>query len=357
MRRLFLSVLGLLVLGVIAFLGWPEARYKPYEVSPEYRSQVDSFIIPPFPSDWQWSSFAGDDGIRMRWGQTGNRTAAKATVVMVPGYTSTLDMYAEHIGDLASRGYHVIGFDLRGQGGSERPRPGQPEKLLIDDFARYSNELADFIQSLSLADERDVIIMGMSFGGHVATRLAGDHPGIVDGLMLLAPALRPKAGDLSFEEAENLLRWGRRLGKDTRYLPGNSNWQPYNEDDLFIAGIEHCASNPKRLPLRDAIFTRIPEQRVGGVTFNWGGEFYESSLYVMRPDYLRSISVPTTIIHAELDLFVETDVNVEACDAKLQNCRSVAINGAGHCLLQESDDILDQIYDALDELYGRLNAD
>lgn len=355
MRRLILSVLGVFIIGIVAFLGWPEARYEPYEVSPEYRAQVDSFIIPPFPSDWRWSSFAGDDGIRMRWGQTGNRTAAMATVVLVPGYTATLDMYAEHVGDLASRGYHVVGFDLRGQGGSERPRPGQPEKLLIDDFARYSNELADFIQSLNLAEDRKVIVMGMSFGGHVATRLAGDHPGVVDGLMLLAPALRPKAGDLSFEDTERLLIWGRRLGKDTRYLPGNGNWKPYNEENLFIAGIEHCASNPKRLPLRDAIFTRIPEQRVGDVTFNWGGEFYESSLYVLSPDYLPSISVPTTMIHAELDLFVETDVNIEACTSALSDCRSVPIAGAGHCLLQESDEILEQIYDALDDLHARLD--
>lgn len=353
-RRSLFVIFGLLALCVLAFLGWPESRYQAYEVSEAFRAQVEAFNIPAMPSDWAWRSFAGDDGIRMRWGQTGNAAAAKATVVMVPGYTATLDMYGEHVRDIAARGYHVVGFDLRGQGGSERPRVGQPEKLLIDDFARYSNELSDFIESLNLPEDRPVIIMGMSFGGHVALRMAGDHPESADGLLLLAPALKPKAGDMSFEEAERLLKWGRRLGKDTRYLPGNSNWKPYNEDDLLRVGIEHCSSNPARLPLRDAIFTRNPEQRVGGVTFNWGGEFYESSLYVRAEGYTESINLPVTMIHAELDNFVETDVNKAICDTRMPDCQSVAIAGSGHCLTQESDATLDNIYEALDEVLSRI---
>lgn len=354
MRRIIFAILGLLALAIFAFLAWPESRYFPYEVSDEYQAQVDQFVIPDMPEDWTWRSFAGDDGIRMRWGQTSNQTQTEATVVMVPGYTATLDMYGEHVGHLAERGYHVVGFDLRGQGGSERPRVGQPEKLLVDDFARYSNELSDFIQSLNLPEDRPVIIMGMSFGGHVAMRVAGDHPGVVDGLLLLAPALQPKAGDVPFEKAARLMKWGRILGKDTRYLPGHSNWTPYSEDDLLRVGIEHCASNPARLPLRDAIFTQRPEQRVGGVTFNWGGEFYESSLYVREPGYLEAIDVPVSIIHAELDLFVETDVNKVICDTRLPNCQSVPIAGTGHCLTQESDAVLEEIYGALDSVAARI---
>jgi len=353
-KRALFVIFGLLALCVLAFFVWPESRYQAYQVSEAYQKQVDAFVVPEMPSDWQWSAFAGDDGIRMRWGQTGNADAAKATVVIVPGYTATLDMYGEHVSDLAARGYHVLGFDLRGQGGSERPRVGQPEKLLIDDFSRYSNELSDFIQSRNLPEDRSVIVMGMSFGGHVATRMAGDHPDTVDGLLLLAPALKPKAGDMTFEEAAKLLTWGRKLGKDTRYLPGASNWTPYNEENLLQAGIEHCSSNPKRLPLRDAIFTRKPEQRVGDVTFNWGGEFYESSLYVRNAGYPESIELPVTMIHAELDNFVDTDENKLICDTRMPNCQSLPIAGTGHCLPQESDAVLEEIFDALDGVLGRI---
>ena len=100
-------------------------------MSPSYRAQVSSFNIPDMPEDWTWGMFASEDGIKMRYGQTGNSASARATIVMLPGYTATMDMYGEQVGEIAARGYHVIGFDLRGQGGSERPRPSQPEKLLI----------------------------------------------------------------------------------------------------------------------------------------------------------------------------------------------------------------------------------
>ena len=353
-RRAVLAIIGLVVLAIIAFLVWPEKRYAPYEVSLDYQAQVDAFNVPDMPQAWTWASFAGDDGVKMRWGQMPNREASDTTVIIIPGYTATMNMYGEHITHLTDRGYHVMGFDLRGQGGSERPRIGQPEKLMIDDFSRYSNELSDFIKSQNFSEDRNVILIGMSLGGHVAMRLSGDHPGVIDGLLLLAPALQPVSGDVEFDQALKIMKWGRRLGKDNRYLPGQSNWVPYHEANLLRVGIEHCASNPDRLPLRDAIFTNIPEQRVGGITFNWGIEFFESSLYLRADDYLENISLPITMIHAELDLYVETDVNISACDARLPNCKNVQYAGSGHCLFNESDDILEKIYVELDQLKTRI---
>lgn len=354
MKQLIFVILGLGLLGVIAFFAWPEKSYDPYEVSESYQAQVDAFNIPDMPADWAWGMFTSDDGVQLRFGQTGNAASARATIIMIPGYTATLDMYGEQAGEIAARGYHVMGFDLRGQGGSERARSSQPEKLLIDDFKTYSNDVALFLDSLELPEERPVILMGMSFGGHVSFRVAGEHSDLVDGLILLAPALKPKAGDMSFEAAEKLLRIGTSLGKGRRYLPENANWVPYSEDNLLRAGIEHCSSSPKRLPMRDAIFTLKPEQRVGGVTFNWGYEFYESSNFVLQSGYPESITKPVTMIHAELDDFVVTDVNKDVCTTRMSDCVSVPIQGSGHCLMQETDPVIDIIYNALDDVVQRV---
>ncbi len=354
MKQILFVVMGLILLGIIGFLAWPEQSYEPYEVSSAYRAQVIAFNIPDMPDDWQWDMFASEDGVKMRFGQTGNAASARATVVMIPGYTATMDMYGEQAADIAARGYHVIGFDLRGQGGSERPRPSQPEKLLIEDFKIYSNDVALFLQSLELPEDRSVILMGISLGGHVAFRVGAEHGDLVDGLLLLAPALRPKAGEMSFEQITRILRIGDALGKDTRYVPGNTNWKPRSEADLLEAGIELCASSPKRLPMRDAIFTVRPEQRVGGVTFNWGRQFFGSSNFVLQDGYPESITKPVTMIHAELDDFVETDINKNVCNDRMTNCVSVSIEGSGHCLTQETDPVLDRIYLALDETVQRI---
>lgn len=354
MKQLVFVLLGLLIISVLAFFAWPERSYQPFEVSRAYRAQVDAFNIPDMPAEWEWETFTSEDGISMRYGQTGNSGSARATVVIIPGYTSTMDMYGEQASEIASRGYHVVGFDLRGQGGSERPRPSQPEKLLVENFKTYANDVALFLLDLKVPKDRPVVLLAMSFGGHVAFRVGAEHPDLVDGLLLIAPALRPKAGDMSFEEAARMLRWGDAIGKDTRYLPGNSNWKPATEDDLLKVGIDYCASSPKRLPMRDAVFTLRPEQRVGGVTFNWGREFYRSSNFVLQPGFPESLEKPVTMIHAEKDDFVVTEVNEKICKTRLSDCMSIAIPKTGHCLMQETDPVLDRIYKALDETVARI---
>ena len=54
---------------------------------------------------------------------------------------------------------------------------------------------------------------------------------------------------------------------------GQSDWQP---DGLDFTKGSDCSSNPERLYLRDTLFTRHPEQRVGGITNQYGAEFFES---------------------------------------------------------------------------------
>ena len=60
------------------------------------------------------------------------------------------------------------------------------------------------------------------------------------------------------------------------------------------------------------------------------------------------------MIHAELDDFVVTQVNKDVCDGRMPDCVSIAIAGSGHCLTQETDPVLDRIYNALDETVARL---
>jgi len=348
-KSIFLALLGLIFIAAVAFFAWPEKSHEYYEVDAAYQAQVDAYYVPPMPNDWQWASFETQDGTKLRWGETGNRNAAKATVIVVPGYTATLSMYGEHVDYFAKQGYHVMGVDLRGQGGSQRHRPEQPEKLWIDDFTTYSNDLADFIKAQNLPEDRKIIPVAMSFGGHVATRMAVEHEGLVDGLFLLAPAFVPKAGDMEFDKALSLMNLARKLGKAEHYVPGGKHWTPKGED-FSIANIDLCSSEPKRLYLRDVVFTREPHQRVGDVTNQWGAEFFESSQILMQDGYLSQLTIPVSIISAQQDDFVETTANQHMCSDRIQNCKDTQIAGTGHCLMQEHDEDLDIIFKELDVL-------
>ena len=77
---------------------------------------------------------------------------------------------------------------------------------------------------------------------------------------------------------------------------------------------------------------------------------YESSEYVRASGYLESVDVPIVMVSAEVDHFVVTGVNQEVCDTRFPKCKRLDLIGAGHCLFQESDAHLKQMFDSLDGL-------
>ena len=352
-KPIFLGLFGLIIIAVIAFFIWPEGPHEFYEVDEDYQAQVDDYHVPPMPADWVYRNFEAKDGTRLRWGETGNRGAARATVIIVPGYTATLDMYGEHTDYFAEQGYHVMGLDLRGQGKSQRHRDEQPEKLWVEDFSVYSDDLAEFIKSQNLPKDRAIVPVAMSFGGHVSTRMAVDHTGLVDGLFLVAPAFVPKAGEYDFNTALRMMNLSRKLGKSNSYVLGGDNWKPATNDTTY-ADMSLCASEAKRLHLRDVIFARDFHQRVGDVTNQWGAEFFESSQLMMKDGYLSQLKIPVSIISAERDDFVVTTENQRACSEEISDCKDTQIAGTGHCLMQEHDDDLAVIFKELDLLIDKV---
>ena len=346
-RRAFLALLSLALLSVFSFLTWPEADYQRWQPDADYLAQVAAYDVPDFPPGWRTELHTTADGTRLRWGETPNRDTAKATLVIVPGYTATIDMYGEHVGLLQERGYHVMAVDLRGQGMSERARPDKPEKLYVKDFGVYSDDLAGFIAENAPA-EATVIPFGMSLGGHVALRMAADHPGSADALFLLAPAIEPNTGDVDPEMMYRLASFSERLGRGKRYLPGQGDWTPKGRD-FSIAAPELCASEPKRLWLRDVIYTRMPQQRVGGVTASWGKGLMDSSVRLRASDAVRSLRLPVTMFRAEVEDFVENDA-IEAVCGDMPNCDMIDLPGTAHCLMQEGDAVLTEMFDQLDTM-------
>jgi pimeloyl-ACP methyl ester carboxylesterase len=116
------------------------------------------------------------DGIRLHYRRTGD--PARPAVLVLHGATSNLE--EPHMALAKTfRDEHVIWLDRPGLGWSQRPAGNwspQREAALI----------ADFLDAL---DVPSATVIGHSWGGAIAMRLAIDHPARVDGLVLVAPAL------------------------------------------------------------------------------------------------------------------------------------------------------------------------
>jgi len=120
--------------------------------------------------------FVEIDGTQLHFRRTGD--PARPAILVLHGATTNLEEPYMALAD-ALADEHVIWLDRPGLGWSARPDgPWSPrhEAALIDVF-------------LSTQGIRQAIVIGHSWGGAIAMRLAIDHPARVDGLVLVAPAL------------------------------------------------------------------------------------------------------------------------------------------------------------------------
>ena len=349
LRRALLFLFIFIVLAMLVIIIWPEKKYAPYEVSAQLKARAESYYIHPMPEGWQWQTHRAIDGVVLRWGQGPAVEAAKARIVVLPGFTGTLEQYGEHLTRLQAMGYEVAGLDLRGQGGSQRLLKN-PEKPWVDDFSTYVQDVADFLNTRFKRSDKPLILWGTSFGGHVAYRVAGEHQTQTDGLFLIAPAFRPHTSPFSYKTAKWLVNGARWLGKSKFYAPGQDNWFPW---DPTFSKPDYCGSYPKRLYIRDAMFVRQPELRVGTATNQWLAELMESGEYVQEPDYAQQIRVPVQMVLATADELIVTEVAEQVC-TNTPGCVSERIPRTQHCLQLERDAVLEDIYAAMESLAGRI---
>ncbi len=116
------------------------------------------------------------DGVRLHYRQTGPGTGP--VTLVLHGAASNLEEPHSALADAFS-GERVIWLDRPGLGWSQRPGgkwSPRHEAALITGF-------------LDALDIQSATVIGHSWGGAIAMRLAIDHPHRVDGLVLLAPAL------------------------------------------------------------------------------------------------------------------------------------------------------------------------
>lgn len=114
-------------------------------------------------------------GATINWDSFGNES--DPPLVLIQGFSAQmLGWHPEFCQRLADAGFHVIRFDNRDVGRSQRyPNGGYG-------MADLAQDTADLIEGLGLGPSH---IVGQSMGGMIAQHLAVEHPGVVRSLGLL----------------------------------------------------------------------------------------------------------------------------------------------------------------------------
>lgn len=114
---------------------------------------------------------------------------AKHTVVLIHGMFSNLSIYYFNIAPILAQHFHVVMYDLKSHGMSERVLEGY-------DLENMSSDLIALMDSLQL---QKVHLLGYSFGGLIALKTALQIPDRVEHLIVM------EAPDPQDEKARNII--------------------------------------------------------------------------------------------------------------------------------------------------------
>ncbi len=128
---------------------------------------------------------------------------ASATVLFIHGAPSSISYFKNYLADSSLlKNAQLFAVDRPGYGYSGF---GKPEAS-IQKQAEIIRPILDSLHHIN----HPVILVGVSYGTSVACRLAMDHPGLVDGLVLVAPALAPgeeKIPAIAYTIENPLIKW------------------------------------------------------------------------------------------------------------------------------------------------------
>lgn len=257
-------------------------------------------------------------------------------LVLLHGITLRADVWAPQLHDLRDR-FRVIAVDLRGHGGSV---PGSAGFGL----SRLGDDLADLLEALDL---RDAIVVGHSMGGMTLMTFCAEHPDVLDervaGVVFLntrAHQVFPPGLDRSIRK---LVGRGSAQLADGRPLPGGGS-APVPMARLAFGG----HPNPRAVRLVAEMGASMdPAAMLSSVDQMFDHDAREG---------LRTTRTPSMVIVGTRDLLTPVPAARHLAHL-LPDSDFVVVRGAGHQMMQERPDVLEELLDGfVERITGRADG-
>ena len=281
---------------------------------PFAESRTPASLAPRFypPEGWAWGYIGVGDRPLQRYGVASTRRVPVATVVIVPGYGETAEVWFETASDLIERGCTVWILDRAGQGGSGRyilPR----DLGFVPSFDPEVAALRELVRVVVRpTPEAPLILLTQADGAVVA--LSAVRSGLkVDGVAASSPQIA--------EPPQKAL-----LGPIRRASAPPAGWRPWSRDtpDDRAAGRTHDAW---RGQVGQAWMTANPDLRLAGASLGWTKAFETASRVL--DSGARQVRAPVLMLNPESP--------AEAFCRRLADCRTTILAGARSALHLEAD--------------------
>jgi lysophospholipase len=307
--------------------------------------EMELFAIPsnPIPSNPHVGSVVTPDGVALRyarWRPTARRN--RGTVCVVPGRSECIEKYFEVVAELRRRGFAVLVFDLRGQGGSERLLD-DPRKGHVDSFDEYVTDIDAITAQVMLpVMPPPYFALGHSMGA-AALLLALDRgkspferavmlAPLVDLVDLPLPGLAKAtaAGFDFFALGASYVPGGGATSMATRPFAGNL-----------------LTTDPIRYQKMADLVAAHPRLGLGDPTIRWTLAMFDAFARFRSRDFGRRISTPTLMVLPGADPLCSTPA-AEELATRLRACQVILVPAARHEILSERDGYRAQFYAAFD---------
>jgi alpha-beta hydrolase superfamily lysophospholipase len=241
----------------------------------------------------------------------------EASLVLVHGFQSHAQWFAEAADDLVDRGFAVFALDRRGSGSSPE-RPGD-----VTDYRDWVRELAAVIRLAQAEHDVPVHLVGHCFGANIALACALTQPLVLGSIVMLTPGVYVRP-----------------------------DYTPVEKVQIAVNGLRGNTGIRFRMPQEAELFSRDPEL-VDWIRADTRGARNVTGRCLLQTNrLLRSIRkhagrvrVPVLVLEASRDRISDNARNRAFLDRTLgERVRWVTFD-AEHFLLAEScrDDVLDTL--------------
>lgn len=256
-------------------------------------------------------AFVDVDGTRLHYRRTGD--PSRPPILVLHGAASNLEEpHMALSGSLA--GEHVIWLDRPGLGWSQRPKgPWSPQL-----------EAALIVRLLDRLDVGRATLIGHSWGGAIAMRIAIDHPDRIDGLVLVAPALSAWIGEAAwFNKASFWPGIGHLVCDVVVPMVGRSQAASGAVAAFHPEPVPHAYLRRSALPL----LLRPQVWRANARDMAFVNTHLES-----QEEHYSRIETPTVVLAGKADTVLWSHRHGAHVAARMRRAEMRWISGAGHNL-------------------------
>lgn len=291
--------------------------------------------------------FAASDGVKLRAISlpASAGTEPRGTVVIVNGRAEFFERYYETMRDLARRGFHVVGFDWRGQGGSERLLNERSRGHVLS-FRQYDSDLRAIMESLVLPScPAPYIALAHSTGGHILLRNLVKNKWF-QRAVITSPLLNFNYGKWPPWLAFLLSAMALAAGLGSAVIPG------YKKSPFLFTSFEgNPLTSDRRRWERDARLLReYPQLGTGGPTYAWLNAALRSIKHLTSA-CRNGLSCPVLLVMAGRERVVDNRAT-QAFMEKVPGIASVTIATSLHEIAMENDGVRAEFFAAFDSFTG-----